>query len=321
MQVDMSNYPEVPLPIHILRSSSLGNTTQASPADPDGRPVRGSVLYDASEDSRSTPSSDGKMDPGRAHLLLTAPIENDPNRDLYEAPPPGLAKKTGSNDIPLGSRFSGRSGLKRKQELSLREQIAKRQQTESLRLSSMGRDALSDDFWMKPKQNSLQQERADSPSLYAEPPVIHAVPMSFVVEGAFPLYSDTILNSVKSAQAAGLEMPVRTLNMDNLPMIKIEDARDSLDGRENTPPLVTRLDNLRYSPVFIGGYPLALWTGSRNPKRAKANGYITGRRIPLCLGDHLAHELTHYIRKAGFEHFRAMPPNGDMCIVQYLSQG
>lgn len=44
------------------------------------------------------------MNPARARMITNTPLEADPNRDLYEAPPP-VAKpnKTGSNNTPLGT--------------------------------------------------------------------------------------------------------------------------------------------------------------------------------------------------------------------------
>jgi hypothetical protein len=51
------------------------------------------------------PASDIAMNPARARMISATPLEADPDRDLYEAPPP-VAKpnnRTGSNNTPLGA--------------------------------------------------------------------------------------------------------------------------------------------------------------------------------------------------------------------------
>lgn len=49
--------------------------------------------------------SDAAMNPARARMISATPLDTDPNRDLYEAPPPVAEpnNRTGSNNTPLGA--------------------------------------------------------------------------------------------------------------------------------------------------------------------------------------------------------------------------
>ncbi|KAF1931587.1 uncharacterized protein M421DRAFT_2245 [Didymella exigua CBS 183.55] len=63
-------------------------------------------------------ASNAAMNPARARMISATPLEVDPDRDLYEAPPP-VAKpnnRTGSNNTPLGASQDqpSESSLKRK---------------------------------------------------------------------------------------------------------------------------------------------------------------------------------------------------------------
>ncbi|KAF3045133.1 hypothetical protein E8E12_009636 [Didymella heteroderae] len=63
-------------------------------------------------------ASNAAMNPARARMIFSTPLETDPDRDLYEAPPP-VAKpnnRTGSNNTPLGASQDQvpESSLKRK---------------------------------------------------------------------------------------------------------------------------------------------------------------------------------------------------------------
>ena len=49
------------------------------------------------------PVGTATMNPARASLIASIPIEHDPYRDLYEPPPVGEPRnRTGSNNVPLG---------------------------------------------------------------------------------------------------------------------------------------------------------------------------------------------------------------------------
>jgi hypothetical protein len=52
------------------------------------------------------PTATGKINPARAGLLAVGPSDHDPDRDLYDPPPPGQTtpNQTGANILPVGTR-------------------------------------------------------------------------------------------------------------------------------------------------------------------------------------------------------------------------
>jgi len=97
----------------------------------------------------SAPASEGvaAMNPERARMLSAAPRARDPDRDLYEPPPPKRrpSTKTGSNDVPLGKPRAGRGSSieqgygsqKRRHEEELQLGIAKRPRIDVGRASEL----------------------------------------------------------------------------------------------------------------------------------------------------------------------------------------
>jgi hypothetical protein len=89
------------------------NTTAAGPPRRDSASVNttAAVIKSTAPVHSSTPSAGGApvMNPARARLLSAAPSDRDPDRDLYEAPPPPRqpSTRTGSNDVPLGKPRPG----------------------------------------------------------------------------------------------------------------------------------------------------------------------------------------------------------------------
>jgi hypothetical protein len=89
------------------------NTTAAGPPRRDSASVNTTtaVIKSTAPVHGSTPSVGGApvMNPARARLLSAASSDRDPDRDLYEAPPPPRqpSAKTGSNDVPLGKSRPG----------------------------------------------------------------------------------------------------------------------------------------------------------------------------------------------------------------------
>lgn len=77
------------------------------------------------------------MNPARAQMISATPLETDPDRDLYEAPPP-VAKpnnRTGSNNTPLGTA-QAQPTLKRKQPESTAASLSAKRPRVDLRRAS-----------------------------------------------------------------------------------------------------------------------------------------------------------------------------------------
>lgn len=94
----------------------------------------------------TAPAETTTMNPARASLIASMPLENDPHRDLYEPPPVEKPRnKTGSNNIPLGPprvreqpaiRLSTQPWLKREQIDDTREEMVSKRSRIELELDS-----------------------------------------------------------------------------------------------------------------------------------------------------------------------------------------
>jgi hypothetical protein len=85
------------------------------------------------------------INPARASRITSTPLQEDPDRDLYEAPPLCKSyKKTGSNDIPLGrSRGPDWGRLKRKLSDAPPADVAKRPRVDIGRASVLVQTSLA----------------------------------------------------------------------------------------------------------------------------------------------------------------------------------
>lgn len=245
------------------------------------------------------PVATAKINPARASRIASTPLEDDPFRDLYEAPPVRQpSKKTGSNDIPLGSTHARlqppsqayeRPRVKRQLELQteLQDIVAKRPRVDVGRASTL-------------LQRSMTPFLVDRPA------------------------------QARSRQIPELEQ-AHSQESEQKTVVKLEEccSTETQSLRPNsrqlsTLPILTPTAKEIALPksVFVGRYPIALWTGANNPYATESPGEMKkAEHIPKGLGNFLANELSKHITESLTPLWNAMPPNKDTCVLRYLLDG
>ncbi|KAF1829731.1 hypothetical protein BDW02DRAFT_634212 [Decorospora gaudefroyi] len=258
------------------------------------------------------------INPARASRMVSTPLEDDPDRDLYEAPPiVESIRKTGSNDIPLGrsggptrsvSQAHERATLKREPPDELPTKIPKRPRIDIGRASAI-----------------LQASLVDKDTKDTR---YHVSGSSWV--------SDRALSESGSARFGQLINRVTTQVPDSKTPTSIISS-----GRRSGPPM-TKLESYqcgdrrgtsRISPIgdrfvqqsrslLVSRYPIALWTGASNPyARESPDELKKAENIPEDLGSFLSSELTKFINNENVHRWNSMPPNKDTCVLRYLIDG
>ncbi|XP_014558558.1 hypothetical protein COCVIDRAFT_94053, partial [Bipolaris victoriae FI3] len=130
-------------------------------------------------EERTATAGTATINPARATLIASVPLEMDPYRDLYEAP--SVEKphnKTGSNSIPLGpARVHGRtashideqSSLKRESLQDMEEVISKRPRVDIQRLSTRIQKSMASFHMQKPvydRHKQLPEHEVQSPRVH-----------------------------------------------------------------------------------------------------------------------------------------------------------
>jgi len=240
------------------------------------------------------------LNPARASLIASAPLQYDLNRDLYEPPPlREPLRKTGSNDIPLGhlqpfgrsvSQTPERNVLKREASNQLQNNMAKRPRVDVTRASNVIKSALAPWDANRHWQNQSSQLQLLESTRATSPP---AEPRALVKLEPF-----------------GSTRPhhLRLKNQPNNPVI----TSNMHPGEMKQPR----------SGVLFGGYPIALWIGTTNPYVPIQSCHIKmWDKIPQSLGNFLVSSLTNHINDANVCLCNEMLPNKDTCVLRYVLDG
>lgn len=283
-----------------LREQQLAfRETKARIDGPDGLAVK-AAKYDRlvqafsavqATEEHTAPARTATINPARATLIASVPLDMDPYRDLYEAPRVGKPRnKTGSNNIPLGpARVHGRTAsqideqpsLKREPLENMEEIISKRPRVDLERFSTQIKRSMPSFHIQKPSYDRHKQ------------PPEHEVPRS--QSKPTVKLNDLCSTEVQSPCAKNQQSGVS-------PLLAV--AAESI--------------NLPKS-MIVDRYPIALWTGDADPHAPERPGQMKkSGDIPGKLGKFLASELSKYITGAVGQLFDTMPPNRDTCILRYI---
>ncbi|EUC49873.1 hypothetical protein COCMIDRAFT_83655, partial [Bipolaris oryzae ATCC 44560] len=245
-------------------------------------------------EERTAPAGAVIINPARATLIASVPLEMDPYRDLYEAPPVDKPhNKTGPNSIPLGpARVHGRTAsqiheqpsLKREPLENMEEIISKRPRVDLERFSTQ-------------IQRSMPSFHMERPSYDRHKhPAEHEVPRS------------------RSKPAVKQEDH-------HVPEVQSPSAHNRQP--EISPLSAVAAESVCLTKSMVAGrYPIALWTGDTDPFAPERPGNMKrSSEIPVELGEFLIKELSKHITGAVGQLFDTMPPNKDTCILRYVLDG
>ena len=240
------------------------------------------------------------LNPARASLIASTPLQYDLNRDLYEPPPlREPLRKTGSNDVPLGhpqpsgrsvSQAPERNMLKREASNQLQNNMAKRPRVDLTHASNVIKSSLTpwdaNRHWQT--QSSRLQLFESAPAM--SPPT---EPRALVKLEPF--------GSTRPQHLRSKNQPNNPVSTSNMHPGEMKQSRPG---------------------VLFGGYPIALWIGATLPYVPIQSCHIKmGDRIPKSLGNFLVSELTKHINDANVNLWNEMFTNKDTCVLRYVLDG
>ncbi|KAF2848199.1 hypothetical protein T440DRAFT_172471 [Plenodomus tracheiphilus IPT5] len=257
-------------------------------------------------------------------ISVPAP-KNDPDRDLYEAPPPGPKntswKKTGSNDIPLGkpraprhaiSQSHGQATLKRRHDDGPPDN-RKRPRLNLGRASALVQASLTDE---------VRSVVADAYSVAATDARVA------VSESGRPMIKleevdhSSIRTPTTRAPSMGCPEPSRK-NDDQVFGV----ARQVLPTRlSDLPTFATQgskaiQQKQTVAPSFTH-FPLAIWVGTESPSEFSLSADLKkAAQIPSDLAAFLLRELTKHVSESRMYLFNAVELSASTCILSYLVEG
>ncbi|KAJ6203459.1 hypothetical protein J3E72DRAFT_401976 [Bipolaris maydis] len=252
-------------------------------------------------EEHTAPAGTATINPARATLIASVPLEMDPYRDLYEAPRVEKPRnKTGSNNIPLGpARAHGRTtsqideqpSLKREPLENMEEIISKRPRVDLERFST--------------------QIKRSMPSFHIQKPSLH------IQNSSFDRHKQPTEHEVPRSQSKP------TVKPEDLYRTEIQSLRTHNQQPEISPLLAVATESINLpKSMMVGRYPIALWTGDADPHAPERPGQMKkSGAIPGELGRFLASEISKYITGAVGQLLDTMPPNRDTCILRYILDG
>ncbi|KAJ4992372.1 hypothetical protein SVAN01_02081 [Stagonosporopsis vannaccii] len=305
---------------------------------------------------RSTSNSTA-MNPARAQMISATPLEADPDRDLYEAPPPVEKpnNKTGSNNIPLGTPQVQSSSKRRKSESAAASIPEKRLRVELKQASALMQASLPAAINKSAIGGSCQSNVAMT---QADIAAFNSHAWSSLIQGENNLTG--LVGSQPRTQTAAAP-PKRTgrmrpdtryadvgyLSTSGMPKysstLPDQDTQPHLDAKSDPVPFAARVSI--QPPLFLPDQPgsgayMALrpaaasvapidprynQVGASNTSAAwdayQSYGLKKGFQIPGDLVATFVAELSSRIPIAKYSAYEAMAPNHDTCILRYMIDG
>ncbi|KAF2028741.1 hypothetical protein EK21DRAFT_90410 [Setomelanomma holmii] len=304
------------------------------------------------QDNATGPNGVVAMNPDRARLLSSAgPPDRDPNRDLYEPPPPPRQpdRKTGSNQMPLGPPRKGRLSIdqqypktnsKKRKHQDPQANLVKRPRVDLGRASAMVQASLFHSRLTPPRHTqdntvikSEETGRPPGPGIEVQS---DAGDNSGSWQARFnelwsrpPLPSAAMKNSTGVVEYAARDVPASVTSAEFLDigererlMVKSEVTEDSQDHLSVPRTLARNLEARDSAAVMVGNYPIALWNGTNSTAGNITNNLVRVVDVPLVLAKFLADGLNKYIQELSSQGiWPIMPPNSDTCVLRYLLDG
>jgi hypothetical protein len=223
----------------------------------------------------------GTVNPARANRIGCVAPRDDPDRDLYEPPPPVQPRtKTGSNSEPLGRSVSRLTSNPFRGDYRPAVDRA-RQDPEHGRL-----------------KRELSEDLGIEATVVAKRPRVDVRRASALVQASL---------TCTTSENGGGRQPRQDQPRDATVMptpVSIVDSR----------PWSTSMDVMRYPIALWAGATVP-------PAVPLPNQVKKAEHIPEALANYLAGELTKYINDTNVHLWNSIPPNNDTCVLRYLLDG
>lgn len=322
----------------VCQQEAPENTRVASTGVPHRAPKE-STQHEPHDNTSSISNAVATINPERASRMSATLIEDDPDRDLYEATPfvTKPLNKTGSNNVPLGRhqpipQFSDmkntQKNLGQKGKNNLQANAKKRPRIDVGRAAALIQISFADrnsfgDY------SSANQARAFSGSLQSGG-------YEVTEEHLRKIDPQLEINGNKHKNLANKRPKLTTVmtsgahsNRSATSSFVYPSYRPTVETRDcgigqGNPHLVTvpiiGISHLQESmAALFRRYPVALWIGPSDPD-AKQRPFTLARasQVPQGLVYFLASALTNFINHSTIFRWNGMQPDDSTCILQHL---